>query len=143
MSFNYATHAAAKAEAPRWTGFPEFNFVGGHNDEPSVPVDALRAAADAVLSREGSTLGTYFLQSGPLGYRPLREFIAAKQKKYAGMDVDPDEILVTSGSLQAMDLVNAALAGPGDTAILEVSNYGGAYPKLDRLGVKMQFVPVD
>ncbi|MEL7464719.1 MAG: PLP-dependent aminotransferase family protein [Pseudomonadota bacterium] len=143
MSFDYATHAAAKAEAPRWGGFPKYNFVGGHNDEASVPVDALRAAADAVLKREGSTLGTYFLQSGPLGYRPLREYIAAKQKKYAGMDLDPDEILVTSGSLQAMDLVNAALAGPGDVAILEESNYGGAYPKLDRLGVKMEFVPVD
>ena len=143
MSFDYSTHAAAKAEAPRWTGFPKFNFVGGHNDEASVPVDALRAAADAVLSREGSTLGTYYLQSGPQGYRPLREYIAAKQKKYAGMVVDADEILVTSGSLHAMDLVNAALAGPGDTAILEESNYGGAYPKLDRLGVKMEFVPVD
>ena len=45
MSFDYSTHAAAKAEAPRWTGFPKFNFVGGHNDEASVPVDALRAAA--------------------------------------------------------------------------------------------------
>ena len=143
MSFDYAAHAAAKAEATRWTGFPEFNFVGGHNDEASVPVDALRAAADAVLKREGSTLGTYSLQSGPQGYRPLREFIAAKQKKYAAMDVDADEILVTSGSLQAMDLVNAALAGPGDVAVLEVSNYGGAYPKLERLGVKMEFVEVD
>lgn len=143
MSFDYASHAAAQAEAPRWTGFPEFNFVGGHNDEASVPVDALRAAADAVLAREGATLGTYFLQSGPLGYRPLREFIAAKQAKYAGMTLDPDEILVTSGSLQAMDLVNAALAKAGDVAILEESNYGGAYPKLDRLGVKMEFVPVD
>ena len=143
MSFDYATHAAASAEAPKWTGFPAFNFVGGHNDEASVPVDAIRAAADAVLKREGATLGTYYLQSGPQGYRPLRDYIAAKQKKYAGMEIDPDEILVTSGSLQAMDLVNAALAGPGDVAILEESNYGGAYPKLERLGVKMEFVPVD
>ena len=143
MSFDFADHATAKTEAPRWTGYPEFNFIGGHNDEASVPIDALRAAADAALTREGAHLGSYHQHHGPLGYRPLREFIAAKQKKYAAMTVDPDEILVTSGSLQAMDLVNAALAGPGDIAILEESNYGGAYPKLERLGVRMEFVPVD
>lgn len=143
MGFDYAAHARANAEAPRWTGFPAFNFVGGHNDEPSVPVDGLRAAADAVLAREGADLGTYFLKSGPLGFGPLREFIAGKQRRLAGMEIDPDEILVTSGSLQAMDLINAALAGPGDVVVMEESNYGGAYPKLERLGVSMEFVPVD
>ena len=34
MSFDYSTHARAQAEAPRWIGFPEFNFIGGHNDGP-------------------------------------------------------------------------------------------------------------
>ena len=62
--------------AVRWTGFPRYNFVGGHNDADSVPVEGLIAAANAVLGREGKTLSTYGLDSGPLGYRPLREFIA-------------------------------------------------------------------
>ncbi len=142
MSFDFTPLAATEAAAPRWTGFPEFNFVGGHNDEASVPVAALRTALDAVLAREGSTLGTYFLQSGPLGYRPLREFLAAKQKKYAGMTCDPDEILITSGSLQAMDLVNHALAKAGDTVIVEESNYGGTFPKLAKIGARIETVPV-
>ena len=137
MSFDYAAHTAAKTEAPRWTGFPEYNFVGGHNDEASVPVDALRAAADAVLSREGSTLGTYYLQSGPQGYRPLREYIAAKQKKYAGMEIDPDNILITSGSLQALDLVNEALVAPGDTVVVEQATYGGMVSRLQRAGAEI------
>ena len=60
------------AAAPKYAGFPKYNFVGGHNDAASVPVDDLIAAASKVLKREGSTLATYGLQSGPQGYRPLR-----------------------------------------------------------------------
>ena len=144
MNFDIAAFARPElAESPRWGGFPPFNFVGGHNDEASVPVEALRAAADAVLSREGRTLGTYFLQSGPLGYRPLRDFLAAKLKRAAGMSVDPDEILLTSGSLQGLDLVNAAMLTPGDTVIVEESNYGGIFPRLQRAGARMVTIPVD
>ena len=124
-------------------GFPEFNFVGGHIDEPTVPVDALRKAADAVLAREGSTLATYFLQSGPQGYRPLREFLVRKLKSYCDIDCTADEVLLTSGSLQAMDLVNGILLNAGDTVIVEESNYGGAFTKLDALGVNMVTLPLD
>ena len=67
--------------AAKWTGFAKYNFTGGHNDADIVPVDRLVAAATAVLAREGRTLATYGLSSGPLGYRPLREFLAAKLKR--------------------------------------------------------------
>ena len=60
----------------KWNGFPKYNFIGGHNDADRVPVAGLIAAATRVLGREGRTLATYGLNSGPLGYRPLREFIA-------------------------------------------------------------------
>ena len=53
------------APAVKWTGFPKYNFTGGHNDAEQVPVDRLVAAATAVLAREGATLATYGLQSGP------------------------------------------------------------------------------
>src|ERR1700675_1051617 len=95
--------------AARWTGFPKYNFVGGHNDAGSVPVEGLIAAATTVLKREGSSLSTYGLQSGPLGYRPLREFIARKLAGDTGIACSPDEILITSGSLQGLDLVNQVL----------------------------------
>ncbi|QIE54145.1 PLP-dependent aminotransferase family protein [Pikeienuella piscinae] len=143
FDFNAFVREDLPPAAARWTGFPAYNFVGGHNDEASVPVEALRAAADAVLMREGSNLGTYFLQSGPLGYRPLREFLCAKLKRAAAMDVDPDEILLTSGSLQAIDLINAAMLAPGDTVIVEESNYGGVFPRLARAGVEIVTIPVD
>jgi 2-aminoadipate transaminase len=129
--------------AAKWSGFPEYNFVGGHNDADSVPVDDLIAAAAAVLKREGRTLSTYGLTSGPLGYRPLREFIACKLAADAGIDCSADEVLITSGSLQGLDLVNALLVAPGDTVVVEQATYGGAITRLTRAGAKVVGVPVD
>jgi 2-aminoadipate transaminase len=129
--------------AAQWNGFTKYNFVGGHNDSELLPVDALVAAADAVLRREGATLATYGLNSGPQGYRPLREFLAAKLKRTAGIACTPDEILVTSGSLQALDLINGALLTRGDTVILEQDTYQGALTRLARLGVRAVGIPLD
>ena len=144
-SFDYAEllRRDLPPAAARWTGFPRFNFVGGHNDAGSVPVEDLIAAATAVLKREGSTLSTYGLQSGPLGYRPLREFIARKLASDAGIACSPDEVLITSGSLQGLDLVNQVLLSPGDTVIVEQMTYGGAITRLQRLGVNIVGVAVD
>lgn len=109
----------------------------------SVPVEGLIAAASRVLRREGNTLAMYGLHSGPLGYRPLREFIARKLARDAGMTCSPDEILITSGSLQGLDLVNQVFLAPGDTVIIERETYGGAITRLARLGVNAVGVPVD
>jgi 2-aminoadipate transaminase len=129
--------------AAKYNGFPKYNFVGGHNDSESIPVDDLKAAADAVLSREGRTLATYGLQSGPQGYLPLREFLVKKLKAQAGIDATPDDILITSGSLQGMDLINQLLIAPGDTAIIEQANYGGAITRLKRAKANIVSVPLD
>lgn len=129
--------------AVKYAGFPKYNFVGGHNDADSIPVDGLRAAADAVLAREGRTLATYSLTSGPQGYRPLREFLVKKLKADAGMDCTADEILITGGSSQGMNLINELLIGPGDTAIIEQANYGGAITRLRRAKANIVAIPLD
>jgi len=131
------------APAAKWTGFPRYNFTGGHNDGDHVPVAELIAAATAVLAREGRTLATYGLESGPLGYRPLRAFLAEKLARHAGISCNADEILMTSGSLQAIDLVNGILLDRGDTVLIEQDSYGGALTRLNRLGVKMVGVALD
>jgi len=143
FQFDSLFRSGLPTAAPRWTGFPTFNFVGGHNDADNVPVDGLRAAADTVLKREGRTLATYSLDSGPLGYRPLRDFISAKLKRRAGMTVDPEQILITSGSLQALDLVNGVFLEPGDTVLIEEATYAGSISRFQRLGVTCLGVPVD
>ena len=129
--------------AAKWAGFPKYNFVGGHNDSASVPVDGLIAAATSVLKREGRTLATYGLESGAQGYKPLRDFVAAKLKADAGIDCTTDEILLTSGSLQGLDLVNQVLLKPGDTIIGEEMTYGGALTRVKKCGATWLGAPVD
>ncbi len=143
IDFSGLYAAGQPMPAARWSAFPRYNFVGGHNDRARVPVDALVKAAADVLTREGATLAFYGLQSGPLGYRPLREFLSAKLERTAGMKCSPDEILLTSGSLQALDLVNALLLSPGDTVLIERDNYGGVLTRLARLGVNAVGLPLD
>lgn len=75
--------------AAKWNGFAKYNFIGGHNDVDQVPLEALIKAANEVLTREGRTLATYGLSSGPLGYRPLREFLARKLERTAGIRARP------------------------------------------------------
>ena len=122
--------AGLPAPAAKWTGLAKYSFVGGNNDPDQVPVDALADAVNAVLRREGKTLATYGLASGPQGYRPLREFLTTKLKRDAGIDCAADDILIVSGSLQALDLVNATLLARGDTIITEQDTYQGALNRL-------------
>ena len=129
--------------AAKWSGFPKYNFVGGHNDAAHVPVADLVKAANDVLTREGATLATYGLESGPLGYRPLREFLAQKLKRTAGIVCDADQILITSGSLQALDLVNGILLARGDTIVTEAETYQGSLNRWTRRGVNAVGIPLD
>jgi 2-aminoadipate transaminase len=144
-SFDYAPLLPAGLPAPaaRWTGLAKYSFIGGNNDPDQVPVEGLVEAVNAVLRREGKTLATYGLASGPQGYRPLRDFIAAKLKRDAGITCASDDILVVSGSLQALDLVNSTLLARGDTVIIERDSYQGSINRLTRLGVNMVGIPLD
>jgi 2-aminoadipate transaminase len=144
-AFDFAPLLAEGLPPPavKYTGFPKYNFVGGHNDADHLPLDALVKAANDVLTREGRTLATYGLASGPQGYRPLREFLSQKLKRTAGMTCSADEILITSGSLQALDLVNGVLLNRGDTVIIEQASYQGALTRLTRLGVHTVGIPLD
>src|SRR5215813_14093567 len=144
-SFDFASLLPAGLPAPaaKWTGAPRYNFTGGNNDADQVPVDGLIAAAEAVLRREGRTLANYGLKSGPQGYRPLREFLARKLKHDAGISCTFDEVLIVSGSLQALDLINGVLLARGDTVIIEQDTYQGTLTRLARLGVNAVGIPLD
>jgi 2-aminoadipate transaminase len=144
-SFDYASLLPAGLPAPaaRWTGLAKYSFVGGNNDPDQVPVDGLIDAVNAVLKREGKALATYGLASGPQGYRPLREFLTAKLKRDAAIQCGADDIMIVSGSLQALDLVNQTLLTRGDTVIVEQETYQGALNRLTRLGVTAIGIPLD
>jgi 2-aminoadipate transaminase len=129
--------------AARWTGHARYSFVGGNIDPEQVPIDGLIDAINAVMRREGKTLATYGLASGPQGHRGLREFLTAKLQRDAGIACSADDILLVSGSLQALDLVNQTLLARGDTVIVEQETYQGALSRLTRLGVTALGIPLD
>ena len=128
---------------PRWSGDPPFNFVGGHNDPASIPFGGFAEAAAVALARHGQALARYNLGGSPQGHLPLREFIAAALDRRAHMPTDPSEILVTSGSLQALDLVNAALLAPGDAVVVEEATYAGTLSRLAERDVEVHGVSLD
>ena len=129
--------------AVKWTGSPRYNFTGGNNDAELLPLDNLISAASDVLRREGRTLATYNLSSGPQGYGRLRDFIAGKLKRDAGIACSREDILVVSGSLQALDLINAVFLEKGDTVIVEQEAYQGVLSRFARLGVEVVGIPLD
>src|SRR3954469_4081064 len=135
--------AGLPAPAARWTGLAKYSFLGGNNDPDQVAGDGLTEAINAVLRREGKALATYNLAHGPQGYLPLREFLTQKLKRDAGITCTADDILIVSGSLQALDLVNQTLLARGDTVLVEQETYQGALSRLTRLGVKAVGIPLD
>src|SRR5947209_17300282 len=138
-SFDFAPllPAGLPPAAARWTGLAKYSFVGGNNDPDQVPVEGLIDAVNAVMKREGRTLATYGLASGPQGYRPLREFLVGKLKRDAGIACTADEILIVSGSLQALDLVNQTLLARGDAVVIEAESAQGEMHRHTPLGGNM------
>ncbi len=127
----------------RWSGDVPYNFVGGHNDPASVPSGGFAEAAAVALSRFGKDLAFYNLGGSPQGHLPLREFVAEALGRRAAMATDPDDVLITSGSLQALDFVGAALLAPGDHVIVEEATYAGALSRLAALGAHIHGVKLD
>ncbi|TIH77114.1 aminotransferase-like domain-containing protein, partial [Klebsiella pneumoniae] len=80
---------------------------------------------------------------GPQGYLPLRQFLTEKLKRDAGIACTADEIMIVSGSLQALDLVNQTLLAKGDTVLIEQETYQGSLNRLTRLGVNAVGIPLD
>jgi 2-aminoadipate transaminase len=144
-SLDYATLFAKglPAGAQRWEGFPRYNFVGGHNNPDEIPIEDLITSAARALRQEGRSLATYNMNSGPLGYTGLREFLVEKMAHYRGIQAAPEEVLITSGSNHSIDLINEALLEPGDTVIMERFTYQGAINRLRRRRVNLVGIPLD
>jgi 2-aminoadipate transaminase len=115
---------SAIREILKVTETPEIiSFAGGLPAPELFPVEALAAAAADVLAEDGPAA----LQYGPSeGYRPLREWIARHVAATTGLSVRPEEILITAGSQQGLDLVAKILLDPGDIVLTENPAYLGA-----------------
>lgn len=99
------------------------SFAGGLPNPAFFPVEEIRAATDRVLREEGSRVLQY---STTEGYQPLREWIAARYAKTSALAVSPDEIVITTGSQQGLDLASKVFLNAGDGVIVERPGYIGA-----------------
>jgi 2-aminoadipate transaminase len=103
------------------------SFAGGLPNPKFFPVDAINTATDKVLRADGRAALQY---STTEGYLPLREYIAARYKRVQGLTISPDEILIVSGSQQALDLLGKVFVNKGDDVAIEKPGYLGAIQSL-------------
>lgn len=102
------------------------------------PLDDFRRCVDRVLREQGRVL----LQLGTTsGYAPLQEYIAS-QLALSGVRVSPDEVLITNGCQQSLDLIRQILVEPGEEVALENPTYPGALSVFCGTGSKYISVPV-
>src|SRR5512144_2666682 len=132
--------SSAIRELLKLTQRPEvISFAGGLPAPEVFPVERFEQACQKVL-RENPTPA---LQYGPTeGYRPLRELIVAQMARY-GILATVDNVLITSGSQQALDLIAKLLINRGDRILVESPTYLGALQAFDLMGAEYVTVPTD
>lgn len=143
--FRFASRFSVDLPEPatRFSGLPRYNFGTGHNDPEMIPSDELASAAAETLRSQGPALALYNLGQNPLGFEGLRQVVKEKVARTRGIATSADNVLITSGSLQGIDLVNQVLLQRGDTVILEEFTYSAAISKLKKVGVHYHGVPLD
>jgi 2-aminoadipate transaminase len=119
---------------------PDMIFFGNGAPAPElVPADRLRTAAAEVWAKPGD-LGLDY--AGAEGYRPLRELIARRMVD-PGVMVEADEVLLTNGSQQGIDLIARLLLDPGDAVVVEGPTYLGALQVFDAYEATYVVAPLD
>ncbi len=103
------------------------SFAGGLPNPLSFPVDEIKEATNTVLEKDGRNVLQY---STTEGYLPLRQFIAERYLKRFNLYVKPDDILITNGSQQALDLVGKVFLDKDDSVVMEMPGYLGAIQAL-------------
>jgi 2-aminoadipate transaminase len=112
------------------------SFAGGLPAPDVFPVEEFRTACNYVLDHFGPQALQY---STTEGYKPLREMIARRTARYA-VEVTADNILITSGSQQALDFIGRLFLNRGDYIVVESPTYLGALQAWNAYGA--QYIPV-
>ncbi len=115
------------------------SFAGGLPAPEVFPVEAIAEASCRVIREHGALA----LQYSPTeGYLPLREWLARDMARY-GIEVEPSNVLITSGSQQALDLLGKVFLNPGDRVLTEDPTYMGALQAWAAYGPQYVTVPID
>jgi len=132
--------SSAIRELLKLTEDPEvISFAGGLPAPDVFPVEEFTSACEKVLK----DFGAQALQYGSTeGFTPLREMIARHTSRY-GISISPDNILITSGSQQALDMIGKVFINPGDRILVEEPTYLGALQAWNAYGAEYVTVPMD
>jgi len=135
-----AVKSSAIRELLKITQQPEvISFAGGLPAPDVFPTERFREACCRVLEQKAKLA----LQYGATeGYEPLREMIARHTSRY-GIKAKPENVLITSGSQQALDLIGKLLINPGDRILIEAPTYLGALQAFTVYGAEYVSVPCD
>ena len=116
------------------------SFAGGFPDSAMFDVDGIREAANQALATEPGAA----LQYGATeGYQPLREQLAQFMQAKGAKDVTADQLIVTTGSQQALDLLGKCLVDPGSKAIVEGPTFLATIQCFRLYGADLVSAPVD
>jgi len=116
------------------------SFAGGFPDSAMFDVDGIRAASNAALDQEPGAA----LQYGATeGYQPLREQLAAFMASKGAQEVAPENLIVTTGSQQALDLLGKTLISPGDKVIVEGPTFLATIQCFRLYGAELISAPID
>ena len=116
------------------------SFAGGFPDSALFDVDGIRIAANAALTSEPGAA----LQYGATeGYQPLRQEIASFMGQKGCTDLAPEQLIVTTGSQQALDLLGKTLISPGDKVIVEGPTFLATIQCFKLYGAELITAPVD
>lgn len=132
--------SSAIREMLKFTSQPDvISFAGGMPAPEVFPIEKFKEACDVILTEMGDNA----LQYGSTeGYQPLREMIAKNATKY-GIQISADNVLITTGSQQALDLLGRIFINRGDRVLVESPTYLGALQAWNAYGVKYVTIPFD
>ena len=116
------------------------SFAGGMPNRDLFPVKEISAATGRLFAECGKDILQY---STSEGYPGLRQWIAARYKTTKNLDVHPDNILITSGSQQGLDLLGKTFLNEGDEVVIEEPGYLGAIQAFSVYKTRFHPVPVD
>ena len=114
------------------------SFGGGLPNPQSFPVEAISKAVNQLLTENGPDALQY---STTEGYSPLREYIAQRYSSQ-GLNVNADEILITNGSQQCLDLVGKIFLDKNDKVLVEKPTYLAAIQAFSLYEPEFQSVPL-
>ncbi len=149
MAGNFSKHFAERTKEMKASEVRELlkllqmpgmiSFAGGFPNPESFPSEIVRKIADEILRKDGPQTLQYGITEG---YLPLREAVAARMNR-RGMNISKENILITSGSQQVIDLMGKTFIDPGDSVLVSSPTYLAALTAFNAYQATYETVPLD